>query len=192
MLEQLRKKFGIKEEHWAAYADYFKRIELPAKTVLLKEGEIAKKAYFVEQGCLRVWFNNHGKDVTFHFFFEGDRVSSSESFKKNIPSMVTIETLEPSVVWAIDKRNMDKITGEAIEDPKMRDKFIDTLYERTFHYIRHCVSFIRDTPAQRYLSLINENPQIVKRVPQHYIASYLGISTVHLSRVKSGLRKKPK
>lgn len=192
MLDRLKKKFPIKEKNWPLYEDSFKRLELPAKTTLLKEGEISRKAYFIEKGCLRVWFNNDGKDVTFHFFFEGDRVSSTESFKKNIPSLVSIETIEPSVVWAIDKKDMDKIISKAIENPETRDKFIDTLYERTFHYIKHCLSFVRDTPAQRYINLINENPQIVQRMPQHYIASYLGISTVHLSRIKSGLRKKTK
>jgi hypothetical protein len=48
----------------------------------------------------------------------------------------------------------------------------------------HCVSFIRDSPKQRYQELLRHSPRVVQRVPQHYIASYLGISTVHLSRVK--------
>jgi CRP-like cAMP-binding protein len=52
------------------------------------------------------------------------------------------------------------------------------------------VSFIRDTPEQRYTNLISERPHIVQRVPQHYIASYLGITRVHLSRIRSALVKK--
>ena len=192
MLERLKNRFSITEKNWPIYQGYFKRLELPARTILLNEGAVSKKAYFIEKGCLRVWLNNNGKDVTFHFFFEGDRVSSTESFKKNIPSLVSIETIEPSVVWSIDKKHIDKIISEAIEDPKQRDQFIDTLYERTFHYIKHCVSFVRDSPTARYLHLMNENPAVVQRVPQHYIASYLGVSTVHLSRIKSGLRKKRK
>ena len=192
MLDRLKKRLSVKEESWPQYEACFKRLELPAKTILLKEGEISKKAYFIEKGCLRVWFNNNGKDVTFQFFFENDRVSSTESFKKNIPSLVSIETIETSIVWAIDKKDMDKIISEGIESPQVRDKFIDTLYERTFHYIKHCLSFVRDSPTQRYLHLIGENPQVVRRVPQHYIASYLGISKVHLSRIKSGLARKIK
>ena len=189
MLEYLKNKFPIKEDNWPLYEGYFRRLEVPAKTSLLQEGATSRKAYFIEKGCLRVWFNSNGKDITFHFFFEGDRVSSAESFKKNIPSLVSIETVEPSVVWEIEKRDMDRIINEAIADPQMRDKFIDTLYERTFHYVRHCLSFVRDTPTERYANLIKENPQIVMRVPQHYIASYLGISTVHVSRIKNALRK---
>ena len=61
------------------------------------------------------------------------------------------------------------------------------IFQRTFDYIRHFVSFIKDSPTQRYLTLIEEKPQIIQRVPQHYIASYLGVTTVHLSRIKSKL-----
>jgi hypothetical protein len=61
--------------------------------------------------------------------------------------------------------------------------------QRQAHYINEFVSIIRDTPGQRYQNLLRNRPHIVQRVPQHYIASYLGISTVHLSRIKSKLAK---
>jgi CRP-like cAMP-binding protein len=103
---------------------------------------------------------------------------------------VTIETIEPSVLWWIHKKDIDKIVAETIKIPEWRDKFIDAIFERTFDYMKHFFSFIKDTPSQRYLNLIEEKPQIVQRIPQHYIASYLGISTVHLSRIKNNLAKK--
>jgi uncharacterized protein YerC len=56
--------------------------------------------------------------------------------------------------------------------------------------MKHCFSFIKDTPARRYLHLLEERPQIARRIPQHYIASYVGVSTVHLSRIKNKLAKK--
>lgn len=190
MLEQFRNRFSIDEKQWDSYESCFKRIQVPAKTTLLKEGEISKKVFFIEKGCIRVWFNKDGKDITFQFFFEGDQVSSTESFKKTIPSIVTIETIEPCVLHAISKKDMDKIVSDSLDNLKIRNKFIDTLYDRNIHYMKHCLSFIKDTPQQRYLNLMKEKPEIVKRVPQHYIASYLGITTVHLSRIKSKLAKK--
>ncbi len=168
---------------------YFKRLEVPAKTILLNEGEISKKVFFIEKGCIRVWFNNNGKDVTFQFFFENDRVSSTESFKKNIPSIVSIETIEPCILWVISKKDMNKLMSDGFEIPEIREGFITTLFDRNIYYMKHCLSFIRDTPQQRYLNLIKEKPHIVQRIPQHYIASYLGITTVHLSRIKSKLAK---
>lgn len=72
---------------------------------------------------------------------------------------------------------------------KVRERWMDALFERNLHYMKHCLSFIKDTPQQRYLNLIEKQPQVVQRVPQHYIASYLGITKVHLSRIKSKLLK---
>ncbi|MDR6197968.1 Crp/Fnr family transcriptional regulator [Siphonobacter sp. SORGH_AS_0500] len=189
MLEKLKSILPFDDKQWNQYASYFKRIQVPAKKVLIQEGEISKKAFFIEKGCIRVWFNNDGKDVTFQFFFENERVSSVESFKKNIPSIVTLETIEPSTLWVIDKQDMDQIMRDGFEIPKVREKLIDTLFDRNIHYMKHCLSFIRDTPQQRYLHLLETQPQIIQRIPQHYIASYLGITTVHLSRVKSKLLK---
>jgi len=189
MLEQFRNKFPLNDDKWKNYVNCFKRVTVPAKTILLNEGEISKKLFLIEKGCVRVWFNNKGKDVTFQFFFENNVVASVESFRKNIPSPVSIETIEPSIVWWIHKKDIDRITEEIKGIPLLRDKFIDGIFERTFEYMKHFFSSIKDTPQQRYLNLIKEKPQIIKRVPQHYIASYLGITTVHLSRIKSKLAK---
>ncbi|MFT4019875.1 MAG: Crp/Fnr family transcriptional regulator [Agriterribacter sp.] len=189
MLEELKNKFSINEKQWGDYEAYFKRIQVPAKTILLKEGDVSKKVFFIEKGCIRVWFNNHGQDVTFQFFFENDRVSSTESFKKNIPSIVTVETIEPCTLYVISKRDMDKILKDGLDVQETRTRLINALYDRNIHYMKHCLSFIKDTPQQRYLNLLKEKPEIIKRIPQHYIASYLGITTVHLSRIKSKLVK---
>jgi len=156
---------------------------------LLKEGDISKKAFLVEKGCIRVWFNNNGKDISFQFFFENSVVASVESFRKNISSPVTIETIEPSVIWWIHKKDTERIIEDVKAIPELRDKFIDAIFERTYDYMRHFFSSIRDTPQQRYLNLIKERPEVIRRVPQHYIASYLGITTVHLSRIKGRLAR---
>ncbi len=189
MFEQFRSRFPIDNEKWNDYISHFERIAVPAKTILLKEEAISKKLFLIEKGCLRAWFNNEGKDITFQFFFENSTVASVESFRKGIPSPVTIETLEPSTLWWIHKKDMDRIMEEIKNIPELRDMFINAIFERSFDYMKHFFSSIKDTPAQRYLNLLKEKPQVVKRVPQHYIASYLGITTVHLSRIKNRLAK---
>lgn len=189
MFEQFRNKFPLDDARWNDYISCFKQLKVPAKTILLKDSEISKKLFLVEKGCIRVWFNNNGKDLTTQFFFENSTVSSIESFRKKIPSPVTIETIEPSILWYIHKKDADRIIAEITEIPAMRAQFIDIIFERTFDYMKHFFSLIKDTPAQRYLNLLSEKPQIVQRIPQHYIASYLGISSVHLSRIKNKLAK---
>jgi len=187
MFNQFRNKFPLTDEKWMEYTNYFNRLEVPAKTTLLEEGEISKKLFIIEKGCIRVWFNNNGKDLTTQFFFENKSVASIESFMKKFPSQAAVETIEPSVLWWISKSDLDKILEEIKEIPELRDRLINMLFQRTFDYMKYFVSFIKDSPTQRYLNLIEERPQIIQRVPQHYIASYLGVTTVHLSRIKSKL-----
>lgn len=190
MFEQYRARFPHLSGEWEKYANQWERIEVPAKSTLLKEGEISRRAFFVEQGCLRVWFNNNGKDVTFQFFFEKESVSSAESFRKNVPSLFSIETIEPTVVYALGKQAYDTMMNELTGIPGMKDYLLEVVFERQFHYMRQFLSFIRDTPTQRYLNLLREQPHIVQRVPQHYIASYLGITPVSLSRIRNKIRSK--
>lgn len=185
MLEKLRSKWPFPPGKWEEYSRYYQRLEVPAKTVLLNEGEVSKKAFLIEKGCLRLWFNHNGKDITFQFFFENEAVSSAESFRKNVPSLFTIETIEPCTIYWIHKKHMDNIVKDIQDNENSRGLMLDIAFERQFHYMKHFLSFIRDTPAQRYENLVKEKPQIVKRVPQHYIASYLGITPVSLSRIRN-------
>ena len=189
MFFQFKEKFPHLKDHWGAYISLHKRIEVPAKTILLHEGDVSKKSFIIEQGCLRVWFNNNGKDTTFQFFFENEGLASLESFRKNIPGMFTIETIEPCVLYVLEKKDYETIMTTLGKDAIFLNEMINVLFERQLHYMKEFLSFIRDTPQQRYLNLLQQKPQIVQRVPQHYIASYLGITTVHLSRIKSKLLK---
>lgn len=160
----------------------FERLEIPAKTTLLREGEIAATVFFIEKGCLRTWFNNDGKDVTTQFFFEGSAVSSIESFVTNSPSMFHIESIEPCLLWCLNKENATKLLNEV---PEVAASFQEMVYKRLFHYQKQLLSHLSNNPEQRYKELLSEHPEIVLRVPQHYIASYLGITSVSLSRIRN-------
>ena len=76
-------------------------LSIPSKTVLLEEGKIADKIYLVRKGCLRLFFYNEGKDITFQFFFEGDFVASFDSLYRATPSLFSLESIEPSEVVSI-------------------------------------------------------------------------------------------
>lgn len=101
LVEKLKKI--IPQIEWNKYEHLWKRLEVKGKTILLNEGEISDKAYLIEKGCLRLWFNNQGKDVTFQFFFENEAVSSFESFNKRQASLFNIESIEPSILQYIKK-----------------------------------------------------------------------------------------
>ena len=167
---------------WDAYKHFFNEQEVPAKTTLLREGEIARQAYYIKKGCARLWFNDNGKDITFQFFFEGQGVSSIERFRTGRPSLFNLETLEPCTLLIITKPDFEKMMTET---PGFKETIEENLYQRLEHYFALFLSRIRDTPQQRYLNLLKDHPEIIQRIPQHYIASYLGITPVSLSRIRN-------
>lgn len=188
-LDKFRHLFPLDAEKWEEYTGYYRRIEVPGRHVLLREGDISGKAYLIEKGCVRAWFVSKGKDITFQFFVEGQGVSSVESFKKRIPSIFTIETVEPCVLHWISKEHMDTILREIMAVPVLREQLTDAMFERQLNYANHFLSFIKFTPRERYMKLLDERPELVLRVPQQYIASYLGITPVSLSRIRSKLKR---
>lgn len=167
---------------WNKFKHLFKRQEIPAKTILLNEGEISKQAFYIEQGCLRVCFNNNGKDVTFQFFFEGESVSSIESFRTNQPSLFTIESIEPCIIHALSKEDFQIIIETSTS---IKQQIEEHTFQRLIFYQKLFLSRIKDNPEKRYLDLLENNPEILLRVPQHYIASFLGITSVSLSRIRN-------
>lgn len=171
-----------KKTLWSPFEKYINRVEVPARTVLLEEGKVSKTMFFVEKGCLRTWINHDGKEITTQFFFEGDSVSSIESFRTNQPSLYSIESIEPCILYTVSQRDFQKVIEE---QPTLRKMFEEHLFRRLFEGQRIMLSFLRNTPQQRYEELIRQYPHIVQRVPQHYIASYLGITPVSLSRIRN-------
>lgn len=170
------------QAEWAKYSHLFRREEVTAKEVLLTEGEVAKKVYFIEKGCLRLSFNKDGKDITFQFFFEGEAVSSAESFRYNQPSLYSIESLEPCIVHTLTKKDYFEIIGAS---PMIREALEEQTLQRLLFVEKLFLSRIKNSPEERYKELLEQRPEILQRVPQHYIASFLGITSVSLSRIRN-------
>lgn len=161
--------------------------EVPAGTILLSAGEPATKLFFVIKGCLRTYFiKDNGTEITSQFFLENQMVSSFESAMTSAPSRSYIEAIEDSELAHIPVKNLTKII---IECESVRNYFNRFIMARLIFYMNQHASFILDSPEKRYIKLVRENPEIVSRVPQQYIASYLGITPVSLSRIKSRLKK---
>ena len=148
----------------------------------MHEGEISNCIFLIKKGCLREWFNKNGKDITFQFFFEGQPVASIDSFMNQKPSLFTIESIEPTTILTIGKADFEKLL---ITYPEFKNGFQDFIFQRFINYGQLFLSRIKDTPQERYIDLIKKHPEILKRVPQHYIASFLGITPISLSRIRN-------
>jgi CRP-like cAMP-binding protein len=178
LIDKIKKDKTIRTE----LQDLLVEREIASKTILLHEGEISNHAHFIKKGCLRQWFNKDGKDITFQFFFEGQAVASIDSFINNKPSLFTIESIEPSAIFSISKDQFELLNRIY---PEFKEGIQELMFQRFKNYSHLFLSRIKDTPRERYDDLIKNHPEIIKRVPQHYIASYLGITPISLSRIRN-------
>ncbi|MGE5313658.1 MAG: Crp/Fnr family transcriptional regulator [Acidobacteriota bacterium] len=157
------------------------------RTTLLKQGSVARSIFFIQKGCLRVGYcEGSGKDITFQFFFENDRVASIESFMSGEPSDCYIEAIEESTLFVLAKNDFDLLVKDF---PEIKELFFHIAMARFTHYARLFRSYISHKPKERYLELLKTDPRIIERVPQHYIASYLGITPVSLSRIRNSVSR---
>ena len=178
----------IEVSHLNEYLSTLKEVgdlSIPSKTILLKDGNVADKLYLIRKGCMRLFFYHEGKDITFQFFFEGDFVASFDSLYKRQPSLFFLESIEPTEVFVI-KRDDFYALIETV--PSLKKYYEEKLIERFHVYQQLFLSRIKNTPQQRYEELLREYPNIIQRVPQHYIASYLGVTSVSYPESKIGVK----
>lgn len=152
------------------------------KVTLLNEGEVCNKVFIIEKGSVRSWFNSDGKDVTFQFFFEGDIVTSFESMSREVPSLYNIESITDSRLRLITKNELFQLINRDADIKKSVDDYI---MERLYYYQALFISRIKNNPKQRYHELLALQPDIFEKVPHYYIATYLGITPVSLSRIRN-------
>jgi CRP-like cAMP-binding protein len=189
MVFHFRHAFPQLNAFWDKYLPFQKRQTVAAKQLLLQEGKRSQHYMYIEKGCLRAFINKDGSDKTIQFFFEQEGLSSFDSFINNVPSPFSVETIEPSVIYTMHKKHAMQMIDELSKESWFVQIVLQMTAKRQIHYMNEFASFIRDTPEQRYQNLIKKRPHLIQRVPQHYIASYLGVSTVHPCRIKSKLAK---
>jgi len=182
MIDKLIEKIKEDKENWDKFGDIFNERKIESKTALLNAGETANYIHFIKKGCLREWFNKDGKDITFQFFMEGQPVASIDSFMNGEPSLFSIESIEPSIIVSVRKDDFDKLFAVY---PELKDKFQIFIFQRFRNYSQLFLSRITDSPKERYEDLLKNHPEIIRRIPQYYIASFLGITPVSLSRIRN-------
>ncbi len=151
------------------------------KFTLLREGEVSRHAYFVESGSIRLWYNNDGADISVKFFLPGELCASMDSFYHEAPSKYELETITPCVLRVATK---PEILQKMAEMPGFDDYISSVMVHCMADYQDLFVGRIGKPPADRYRALLKDDPEILNIVPLHYIASYLGITPVSLSRIR--------
>ena len=155
--------------------------QLAKKTSMLEQGDISDRAFFVESGCLRLWHNDDGTDTSIKFFLPGELCASLDSFHNGEPSRYGIEAIVPSMVRVCSKRVLDELKHQS---KKFNEYFETIMVHCMADYQNLFVNRISNSPEERYRLLLEEDPDVLEIIPLHYVASYLGVTAVSLSRIR--------
>ncbi|ABY42387.1 MULTISPECIES: Crp/Fnr family transcriptional regulator [Bacillus] len=177
----------LSEEQQRMIVEELQIEEYKKGTVLLRQGDVPSKCYFVLKGCVRQHcIDESGKEVTSNFYTEEQAIANFNHHKQDKLSPHTLTCLEDCLV----------VVGDLYSEKDMYKKY-SQLEEMTRQMIEYnfgevqeeLTLFIALTPEERYKSLLQKRPHLIDRVPQYQLASYLGITPESLSRIKKRLKQ---
>lgn len=150
--------------------------------IILQSGEVCKAMLFIEKGMLGQYYYKYDKDLTEHIGYENGMIICIESYFKQEPTRLMVETLEASVIWELPRMKVEKLIEEYRDIERLYRGFIEhSLIESQIK-----ADTLRFEPAhKRYDKLFQLHPEILKRAPLVYIASLLQMTPETLSRVRS-------
>ena len=184
LLAHINSYFPLSAEVKNALPHFFNEEILPKEKFLVRKGQVCTQLYFLEQGAIRGFYNAESKEITHWFAFENNFVTSFYSFTTGKPAVENIQLLEGSVLWRIAKKDMVALCNQYHEV----EKLVRIAYES--YYVKLEERFVNShfkTATELYENVLRESPHIIERIPLGYIASYLGMSSETLSRVRSRL-----
>lgn len=184
----LQKNAQINDKQFENLSKNLKAQKVKKHTILLKPGEICSHSFFVEKGLLKLYtIDDLGKEHVIQFAPENWIVSDRSSAYFKQPSDFYIDVVEDSEIVYLDKTFMDLASEQ---DLNFRFFFDKLLHNHIRHIQRRVSLLLGATAEQRYMDFIKLYPDLMLRVPQWMIASYLGITPESLSRVRKELAKK--
>lgn len=171
----------LNQEDLECIAEVAELASFNKKELIVEEGQVAKYMYFVTKGACRQYFNKDGEEICALFFLDGQFATVLASFIPQLPSIQNLEAMED--VEAIG------LSHEALyhlyETRPNIERVGRMAMERRYVFAQMLLaSHIMDTPEQRYQKLLQNEPELVNRIPQSYLASYLGVTPVSLSRIR--------
>jgi len=179
-------KFNLlSKEALIAIDDICSVIKIKKNQDLQSIGQTCKTIYFINEGLARIYYYKDGVDVTESFVFENNIIARVESLFTGKPSRKAIQVLEDTEVTAINATKLFELYDSFPEIERLFRKIFEAGYVETVNRIEG-IQF--NTAEERYTSLIKEQPSILQRVPLKFIASYLGITQVTLSRIRAQIR----
>ena len=186
----LTNQAGFSPDEYEFYCSLLKKRIVKKKEHYLQAGDISRATAYVNKGCLRQYIiGEHGKEIIIQFALEDWWIGDLESFHYEKPSIFYIQAIEDSELMLLSRKNFLRVCKELPKYKKFHD---DKVQRNHFATLKRLSMAKLGTPEERYLLLMKEQPQVFRRVPLHYIASYLSIEPESLSRLRKRLTEKPR
>ncbi len=160
-------------------------IKVPKNDYLQQPGQTCRTIYFIQKGIARIFYYKDEVDVTESFSAENTIIARAESLFAGKPSRKGIHILENAEIIGINAPALFQLYDEHPMIERLFRKIFEQAYVQT---IQKMESIQFHTAEERYQILVKEQPDLLQRIPLKYIASYLGITQVTLSRIRAGKR----
>jgi CRP-like cAMP-binding protein len=183
----MQKHTDLKDEEFELVSSLFTPVTFKRNDFLLREGEVCRYGYFVVKGTLRLYsIDKKGEEHIIQFALEDWWISDVSSMISGKASIYNIDALEDSDVLQIDKNSFEKFISFS---PKFEKMFNLGSQKSRIALQERVTNFLSMSAEEKYLFMINKYPDIINRVPQRHIASFLGITPESLSRVRKNISK---
>ncbi len=181
----VRRSIAVNDEELHFFNSLLTFHQFEKKTHLLQEGQVCDFEGYILKGCVRSYFiDGNGFEVTLNFAVEDWWIGDVTSFHERTASRLFFETLEPTALLLLSPGNKEILLDRF---PKF-ERMYRLMVQRSLSAVQHRLfATISKSAKERYLEFLERYPLIPQRVPQHYIASYLGVSPEFLSKIRSRL-----
>lgn len=185
LYKNITKIIDISEQDFESFLSLTKTLEIKKDNFFISEGKIAKYIAFVNKGALHSYsIDEKGDKHIIQIALENYWISDLFSFISGEQALFNIQAIETSELILLSKENFQKVC----ETIPVFERFYRMLIQNAYVHSQKRISRIyKNSAEERYLNLIKEHPEIIQRIPQHYIASYLGIKPQSLSRIRKNL-----
>lgn len=184
LLDNIKKTLNPSAEEFNALRQATTVVKLEKAEHFLTAGEICRSVAFLEKGSMRLYLSSPEKEVSSDFFFENSFIGSFASFLSQQPSLVNISAIEPCELLVLDYEDVVRLVKEFPTWGKLADVIIQEQFLRAE---KRESALLLHSPEERFRKILEEHPKLFKRIPLHYVASYLAITPETLSRYRNKL-----